>query len=471
MSQATKFTPQTLEQSSTLPKLREKKHFQVIEKTYRNNTDSDYTEKMWALARNFDYPSNSNHYWTTPELSLLYGTPLYEVASPSQKLALNHLFWTANYHYIAVSEASTRMYNMVTAGVFQNLAGYEKLCRELELETDQESYHIRSFQKISYNTKIALLGKITSGNPLSSKLDKGLFGQLTPKPLQQLFSSSHYRTTFSGYQDYVLSSIAKQMLGDKKQYYSQYLRELEQKNQPIAAASEGILGQIAPRHWLRFFTLNWGISPFMACQYYSIRYTANAYLKSWEYVYYKYFQELEKKNEFVPTPTAISYYHLLDESFHTTISQTIAKDMYKELPKPTAYEKFLSGQMISMMQKNMLGGLSAVLPGRCVADSPLFMLFIYKLLKSPVFGMSNQETLYWMEKCFCQEHDGFHVGLKYRNRFLEAQRKFFSCLDYQWTVNREMSLMAAGGSIDKAIKSNIKVLEKFSRSMSHSNQF
>lgn len=465
MEKARKMTPQALDKSSTTPQSKEKKHLTIIEKTYHNNVDSDYTEKMWDLAKNFDYDRNRNCYWANPELSLLYGTPLYEVASPSQKLALNHLFWTANYHYIAVSEASTRMYNMVTAGVFQNLGGYEQLCGELELETDQESYHIRSFQKISYNTKTALLGKATSRQPLSSKADRGLFGQLISQPLQQIFAGCDRQTKFSNYQDNLLAAIAKQMLGGRKQYYSQYLRELEAKKQPIAAASEGILGQIASRDWLRFFTLNWGISPFMACQYYTIRYTANAYLKSWEYVYFKYFQELNKNNEFVPTPTAISYYHLLDESFHTTISQTIAKDMYKEVPKPTAYEKFLSGKMIYMMQKNMLGGISGILPGRCVADDPMFMFFIYKLLKSPLFGMSDGDTLYWMKKCFCQEHDGFHVGLKYRNRFLEVQRKFFGSLDYQWNVNRDMRIMAAGGSIDRAVKSNVKVFEKFSRSM------
>ncbi|MEN9520795.1 MAG: hypothetical protein RLZZ381_3383 [Cyanobacteriota bacterium] len=468
MTNQAQFTSQALkESSSTLPKPSQSKHFQVIEKTYKHNTDSDYTEKMWQLAKNFDYASNSNCYWTLPELSLLYGTPLYEAASPTQKLALNHLFWISNYHYIAVSEASTRVYNMVTAGVFQNLGGYDQLYRELEFETDQESYHIRSFQKIFHNTKIALVGKSTLGNPLSSKSDRGKLRKLLPQSLQQrLFPNQSYQSQFSTYQNYVLGSIAKKLLQDKEQYYSQHLRKLEQKNQPMAAASEGILGQIASRNWLQFFTVNWGISPFMACQYYSIRYTANAYLKSWEYVYYKYFQELEKKGEFIPTPTAISYYHLLDESFHTTISQTIAKDMYKELPKPTAYEKFLSGQMISTMQKNMLGGLSAVLPGRCVADSPSFMLFIYKLLKSPVFEMSDRESLYWMEKSFCHEHDGFHVGLKYRNRFLEAQRRFFSCLDYQWIVNREMKIMAAGGSIERAIKNNIKVFENFSSSLS-----
>jgi hypothetical protein len=468
MTNQADFTLQSPEESSlTLPKPIQSKHFQVIEKTYSNNIDSDYTEKMWQLAKNFDYASNSDCYWTVPELSLLYGTPLYEAASTSQKLALNHLFWIGNYHYIAVSEASTRVYNMVTAGVFQNLGGYDKLYRELELETDQESYHIRSFQKIIYNTKMALVGKSTFGNPLSSKSDQGEFRKLLPQSLQQLFfPNQRYQSKLSTYQDYVLGFIAKKMLKDKEQYYSQYLRELEQKNQPMAAASEGILGQIASRDWLKFFTLNWGISPFMACQYYSIRYTANAYLKSWEHVIYKYFQELEKKGEFIPTPTAISYYHLLDESFHTTISQTIAKDMYKELPKPTAYEKFLSGQIISMMQKNMLGGLSAVLPGRCVADSPSFMLFIYKLLKSPVFEMSDRDSLYWMEKCFCQEHDGFQVGLKYRNKFLEAQRRFFGCLDYQSIVNREMNIMAAGGSINQAIRNNVKVFENFSRSLS-----
>ncbi|MEY4520022.1 MAG: hypothetical protein RLZZ499_2622 [Cyanobacteriota bacterium] len=472
MLNTTKVTSQNLPQSSNLTNPRKKKHFKVIEKTYHNNTNSDYTDQLWDLAKSFDYTSNSDHYWTNPELSLLYGTPLYEAASPFQRLALNHLYWVANYHYIAVSEASTSIYNMVTAGVFENLGGYEQLCRELKFETEQESYHIRSFQKVGYKTKMTLVGKTTLGNPLSSKLYSGQFPgwlrQLVPKSLAEVMVSSKYSSTFSGYQDYVLSFIAKTMLQDK-QYYSEYLKQLEQKNQPMAAASEGIAGQLAARHWLKFFSLNWGISPFMACQYYSLRYTANAFLNNQEYLYYKSFQELEKKGEFIPTPTAISSYHLLDESFHTTISQTIAKEMYKELPKPTAYERFLSGQMIYMMQKNMLGGLSGVLPGRCVPDSPLFMLFFYKLLKSPLFGMSNQETLAWMKKCFCQEHDGFHVGLKYHDRLLDTMRRFFSHLDYQWVVNREMSVMAAGGSISKAIQNNTKVFDQFARSIHQSN--
>ncbi|MGL4882098.1 MAG: hypothetical protein ACRC8K_13685, partial [Waterburya sp.] len=247
MLNTTKVISQNLPQSSNLGNPREKKHFKVIEKTYHNNTNSDYTDKLWDLAKSFDYTSNSNHYWTNPELSLLYGTPLYEVASPSQRLALNHLYWVGNYNYIAVSEASTSIYNLVTAGVFENLGGYEKLCRELKFETEQESYHIRSFQKVGYKTKMALVGKTTLGNPLSSKSYLGHFPgwlrQLVPKSLAEVMVSSKYSSTFSGYQDYVLSFIAKTMLQDK-QYYSEYLKQLEQKNQPMAAASEGIAGQV-----------------------------------------------------------------------------------------------------------------------------------------------------------------------------------------------------------------------------------
>ena len=453
------------------PQQQGKKHFTIIEKTYKNNTNSDYTEKIWDLGRNFDYASNSKHYWSNPELSLLYGTPLYEAASPSQKLALNHLYWVGNYHYIAVSEASTSFYNLVTAGVFGNLPGYDKLCRELQFETEQESFHIRTFQKVGYKTKTSLVGKTTLGNPLSERLGNGKvtgwLQQLLSKPLQPLLIAG--KDSSPTYRDYVLSFIAKTMLKDKQQYYSPYLRDLEQQGKPMPAASEGIAGQVAPRHWLNFYTLNWGISPFMACQYYSFRYTANAFLKNQEYLYYKSFQEAEKKGEFIPTPTAISYYHLLDEAFHTTISQTIAKDMYKDFPKPTAYEKFLSGMMMKRMQKTMLGGLSGVLPGRCVNDDPLFMLFFYKLLKSPIFEMSEAETLDWMAKCFCQEHEGFQVALKYHQNLLETLRRFFTRLDYQWPVNREMKIMEAGGNIDKAIKNNIKSFERFVQSLHQNN--
>ncbi|MBX9258492.1 hypothetical protein H1Q63_32025 [Desmonostoc muscorum CCALA 125] len=450
------------ENQSTILLNSKKKHVQVIEKTYKNNNDSDYTEKIRDLGKQFNYASDRDYYWGIPELSLLYGTPLYEVATRSQKLALNHLYWVGNYNHTAVSEASTSIYNRVTAGVFKAVGGYETLCSELDVETEQESYHIRAFQNVGYKTKLALLGKTILGNPLYAKSTKGNTNPVI-KQLREFFNPEN--SPFSTYRDNTLSFIAKTMLKDKQQYYSEYLQDLDNKGESIPAAADGLGGRIAPRHWLRFFTLNWGISPFMACQYYSLRYTANAILKNQEYPYFKYFRELEEKGEFIPKPTAISHFHLLDEAFHTTISQTIAKDMYKDFPKPTAYEKFVSGRMVYMTQQSLLSGLSAVLPGRCVADDPLFMVFFYKLLKSPLFDLSTEETLHWMKRCFCEEHEGFHVGLKYHQSLLELMRRLFGSLDYQWAVNREMKIMAGGGSISKAIENNIKTFQKFSESI------
>ncbi|MCC5600716.1 hypothetical protein [Nostoc favosum] len=443
-------------------------HFHRIEKTYKNNQDSDYTEKIKELGQEFNYAKNSNYYWSKPDLSLLYGTPLYDAASDSQKLALNHLYWVGNYNHTAVSEASTSIYNMVTSGVFRAVGGYETLCDELDFETEQESYHIRTFQKIGYKSKMAIVGKTILGNSLYGKTERdnnSWLNLLIPQPVREYFTSTQGSSPFSIQRDNTLSAIAKTMLSDKKQYYSQYLRNLEEKGEPIPAPADGLAGRIAPRHWLRFFTVHWGMSPFMACQYYSLRYTANAILKNQEYPYVRYYRELEQKGEYIPTPTAVSYYHLLDEAFHTTISQTIARDMYKDFPKPTAYEKFISGSIVYQIQRNLLSGLSGVLPGRCVYDDRMLMLFFYKLLKSPLFDMETKEALDWMEKCFCQEHEGFQTGLKYHQSLLELMRRLFNRLDYQWSVNRNMGIMAAGASIDKAIQNNIPVFKEFKKSV------
>ena len=443
------------------------RHAQVIEKTLKNNTDSDYTEKLADLGKEFDYASNSNDYWGDRDLSLLYGTPLYDAASPAQKLALNHLYWVGNYNHTAVSEATTSIYNLITAGVFRAVGGYDTLCDELEFETRQESDHIRTFQRIGFKSKMAIVGKTILGNSSYGKSEPERWKLLIPQSWQEFFVSSKGSSPFSLYRDQSLSAIAKRMLKDKQQYYSDYLRQLEAKPEPIPAPADGLAGRIAPRYGLRFFTYHWGMSPFMACQYYSLRYTANAILKNQEYPYFRLFRELEHQGKPIPTPTAVSYYHLLDEAFHTTISQTLAKDMYKDFPPPTAYETFVSGLIVYAIQRNLLSGLSGVFPGRCVADDPKLMLFFYKLLKSPLFGMETPEALEWMEKCFCQEHEGFQVGLKYHQSLLDSMRRLFGRLDYQWKINRDMSIMAAGGSVDKALRSNIKTFKQFAASVNN----
>ena len=49
--------------------------WELIQKTYKNNRQSSYTEAIELLDDQFDYDSNRNHYWSEPEQSILFGTP------------------------------------------------------------------------------------------------------------------------------------------------------------------------------------------------------------------------------------------------------------------------------------------------------------------------------------------------------------------------------------------------------------
>ena len=457
--------PEIARQSSSSGKEQRKKHLKVNEINYRLNLDSNYTEKIRELDKSFNYETNKDHYWSEPELSLLYGTSFYNEASPSQKLALNHLYWAAMYEYIAASEGSTILYNDVTAGLFAALGGYETLCQELALESEQERPHIHVFQKISYQTKLALLGKTTLRNSWqkSPKLKRsGWVKKLIPQSLLEFFTFNWASSPFSVSQYSSIRLITKMMLKNSSQNYSLYLKDWERKKQFPAASTTGYLGVAFPRPLLQLLTLNWGISPFLACQYYAYRFAGNMGLKVYEYQYVKYLRDLEKRGEFIPTPTAVSYYHFLDESFHTTTSQLMARDIYQEFPAPTIYEQLLGNWQIYMMQRGFLSGLSGGLQAVFRSDV-WFMPLFYKILRSPLFELSERDALYWLEKCLCQEHEGFELNLKYHQRLRSDLLRLFGQIDYLWPVNRELRLMQAGASIDKAIQHNVKALRRFSR--------
>jgi hypothetical protein len=467
---------------SNSPENKVKKHVKLNEINYRRNVDSDFTEKIEALDKAFDYDQNSDRYWSEPELSILYGTPLFEEASFDQKRALNHLYWATQYNQTAATEANAILYNQVTAGVFSTMGGFDTLCQELDLETAQERHHIHAFHAIGYKTKKALLGNAAFHASMQGKSVKpskssakgasgsGASGSRSPlfnfnwqsTPLASLQLSAHQ---LSALQDSTYRFMTNQvLLKHQAQYYSEYLKKLEQKGEPIPAQTTGLLGQIAPRSLLQFFTLNCGSSPFLSCVFYVTRFMANMLLKNYEYRYVHHYRELEKNGELIPVPTAVSYNHLMDESFHTTTSQLIAEDLYKDFAKPTAYEKLLANLTIYRAQVVGLSGLSGGLPA-IFRNDDLFMLSFYRLLQSPVFDMSAEDALMWMEKCLCHEHEGFHVNLKYHERLLNEMRWHFDKLDYLWPVNRELRIMASGGSIGKAIEDNEKTFRQFEKSV------
>nr|AFV96137.1 hypothetical protein [Cylindrospermum licheniforme UTEX B 2014]ARU81117.1 CylC [Cylindrospermum licheniforme UTEX B 2014] len=454
------------EESSTLIENNKKKHLKVTEITYKNNTESNYTEKIEELDKSFNYSDNSNHYWSHPELSIFYGTPLYAEASHSQKIALNHLYWVTQYSQIAASEANTILYNDVTNGVFFAVGGYEMLCKELDLESNQEKSHIHAFHTISYKTKKALLGKAALTTPVelnqSQALENNSQENAASKALQKLLGYKPLSSTPLALEDAALRLLKNIRLKSKADCYSPYLHELEKKDLFLPGPRTGIL-RVFPRYLLRLFTLSWGSSSFLASQYYCFRYIANMLLKTAEYEYTRHYRDLEKTGDFIPNPTEVSRYHLLDESYHTTMSKLIAQDVYKDFAKPTAYERYMGNLSVKVTQSRLLGGLSGGLPA-IFQDDSWFTLSYYKLLRSPIFNMSHEETLHWLEKCLCHEHEGFHVNLKYHHRLLTDLRYFFGEFDYMWPVNREMSLMAEGGSLEKAIQRNIESFRDFSKS-------
>ncbi len=423
---------------------------QLLERTYHSNTDSDYTEKIQELDRSFRYSNVSNYYWNAPELSLLYGTPLYEQSSEDQKIALNHLYWFVMYNFTATSETQTIVYNKITGGVFAKIPGYETVAKILDLESEQELSHIHVFRKICYQMLKALLGKEAFKDSLKGKLYKSNYQGWAEKASQ--------------YQYYTLRFLAERMLKGKEQYYSEHLKELEQKDNFPPAFSTGFMGEgLAPRALLQFFSYNWGRSPFLASHYYTLRFMANLGLKHTEHSNCKYFRKLHKQGEFIPTPTAVAYYHFLDEAFHTTTSRFMARELYRDFPQPTAYEKFVANLAFYKLQDRIWNGLSAVVPDRHRPDDYSVMGFIYKILQSDTFGMSAKDALFWLEQSLCQEHQGFHQNVKFHQSLLQEFRRTFDSLDYLWSVNRNMKLMASGGKIDRAIQGNIKTFQRFSK--------
>ncbi|MEO1133147.1 MAG: hypothetical protein AAFX40_10630 [Cyanobacteria bacterium J06639_1] len=445
---------------------RGRRHMKVFEKTYSSNIESDYTEQMDALCKSFKYEENSDIYWGNPELSLLHGTPLYEQTTESQRLALNHLFWVGQYNHTAATEANTCLYNQVTEGVFRTMSGYDTLCKELDLETEQEHTHIRTFQKVGYKVKLALLGKKGLGDPRRSAAKLNQTASKQTKALDTAVAMLGQPTSdaIEAASDRAFRLVTRWMNNSYADNYSEYLQERDRGDSVIPGTTGGLGGLVSQGSLQKFFTLNWGSSPFLASQYFAIRMIGNMSLKCYEQHYFKYFRKLRKQGDRIAAPTEISYYHMLDESFHTTFSQFIAQELWTDFPEPTPYERLLVNLTVDMAQKNVVGGLSGVMPTVFRRDS-YFELLLFRLLKSPVFDMSDRDALHWIQRCLCEEHDGFHSNREHHRRLLVEFRRFFEPMTFLWASNRTMQVMAEGGSIERALQCNKDSFERFAKSV------
>ena len=420
-----------------------------LERNYHNNLNSDYTEVIEELCRNFQYTRNSQHYWSEPELSLLYGTPLYEQSSQSQKIALNHLFWYLSYKNVADSETEATRYNLITAGSFiYRSSNYQSLADMLEHETNQEYIHIRAFYKVGYQV-INHIGhktvKKTSNNfhPDNKSKNLKILADLLSKLNKKSSENQELREAYNN------NSYVKKLNADKKAICT-----------PTNGFFHGLLIDNFSNSMKQLFSSSWGSSPFLGCSFYTSRYIANLFLKNFEYKIHKYYVKLQKENEFIPEPTSISHYHFLDEAFHTTTSLKLGRDLHKELPKPSEYEKFFTNVLLYTIQCLNLGSLSGVIPNRFVVDTSV-MPFMYNLLRSSLFDMSIEEALYWMEQCFSYEHDGFYINKKYHSQLRTDISRLIDNFDFLWPINRTMQLADSGSLIAEVVGNNARDFKQF----------
>ncbi|NJK63584.1 MAG: hypothetical protein HC921_13640 [Synechococcaceae cyanobacterium SM2_3_1] len=368
-----------------------------------------------------------------------------------QRKALNHLYWVIQNINTAASEVNTIFYNQLTAGVFRHVGGYETLCAELDLETSQEYRHVHAFQKVAHRAKTALLGQHIS---LSTQHTSS--GRANPP--------NHRFSWLATMQDQSLSWLARTMLPEGSFCVSSYLQERRLADKNMPTPMQGSAGRIAPPALLKFFTLNWGSSPFLACQYYSLRYIANLLLRTQEHTRAMYYKHLQAQSLPIPAPTALSYYHFLDESFHSTTSQIVGQEMYKDFGKGSSYEVFVANLALLLTQKNVIryhSGLSCGLPARCFRSDVEFMQFIYQILQSPIFEMSGMEALAWMRKSYGIEHEGFYIAQRYHRKLMKDLKTYFARIPYLWPVNREMQFADEWGSVAYGVQASQQAFHQF----------
>jgi hypothetical protein len=159
----------------------------------------------------------------------------------------------------------------------------------------------------------------------------------------------------------------------------------------------------------------------------------------------------------------------MDESFHTTISQVISQEVYKEFSSPSVYENVIANMTLLRGQKILFSGVSATLPTVFKPDD-LFLHPIYTVLRGSTFGMNHEDAMFWLRKSVCKEHDGFHANLRHHATLVKSLKQAFCNLDYLWPVNKEVSILQNSADIKKTVKENAAAFKKFEDSLAHTNQ-
>src|SRR5690606_11721645 len=89
---------------------------------------------------------------------------------------------------------------------------------------------------------------------------------------------------------------------------------------------------------------------------------------------------------------------------HFNTSRIIGHDIPRSLPAPTAFETWVMNRGVAGCQRDHYH-FSAAVKGIFWYEPAIFSV-IYKILRSPHFGMTDAEAKAMLRACFCAENDG-----------------------------------------------------------------
>lgn len=366
-----------MKQSSLLEK--DPKTLKKLELNYRRAKQTDHSPDLDKLAEDFNYETCYHSYWNPVEFSLLYGTPLWEQSTASQKVLLNQLYWVAYYSQIISAEIATIFFNQTSATGLYSLEGFRLICDTLDLETRQERSHIHSFRTVI------------------DEVEKTLFGQrVFSYPMRSPFGETMIFSDTNG------------------------LKNWWKKIQ------------------LHCFGLISAANPFLACQYLTVRglRTLNGKLIQHQLSHFHTNNTQES-----PIPAQISYYHFLDESFHFNTSTILSHDVISCLEPPTPFERQITNLGIWGCQKDHYH-VSVAVNGIFWYDPALYFP-IYQVLRSPFFGLSVEEAKAMLTACFTEETEGLHRSFKTHDEAIASYQLYLNYLDFISASNKEMKLMTS----------------------------
>jgi hypothetical protein len=382
--------------------LDDQKTLRKLELNFRKNRQQDNTANMDRLAAEFYYEDCREKRWNPEIFSLLYGTHLWDKATQEQRTKLNQMYWVAYYSQIISAEIATIFFNQTSAAGLYAIEDFRIVCDTLDLESAQERAHINAFKKIAEDFEQAVFG-------------------------ERIFTYA------------MRGPFVETMIHHNSNRVKDFWRWIQ----------------------LHAFTLLSSGNAFIGCQYFAVRGVRTLNGKLIQHQLSQFYSKSEDK-ENAAIPSRVSYHHFLDESFHFNSSTVISHDVLDSVKQPTKFERWVANRALSGSQQDHYH-FSTAINGLFWYDPALYPK-IYKILRSPLFHMTDKEARQMMSECFTKENEGLHLSAGSRQVAMDSYCEYLSGLDYVSRENKEMTIMRRN-TIDKHLANNRRELKNFFRKL------